>query len=87
MAQDLTNQCRGGFDAYVSGHREPPYMFSSDSWLAWLAGAELAKTGRTKPHTCRKSRGYSVRIETAVNRYVFKASGADLGARELERLG
>jgi len=87
MAMDLTDEARGGFDAWINGTRDPPYFHSSDSWLAWHAGAALARTGRTKPHTCKKSRGYSVRLDTAVNRFTFKAAGPDLMAFDLERHG
>ena len=76
MANDLTAECRAGL---VSFSADPnPYLFSSDSWLAFEAGARLRWQGRELV-SCYKSRGYSLRIVMAGNQsYVVAASGDKL---------
>lgn len=84
MATDLTAECVQGFRAAGAAC---PFYHSSDSWLAWRAGEALWQRGATAPTRCRKSRGYSVRLETAANAYTFKAVGAALDAFDLDRHG
>ncbi len=80
---DLTQECAKGY----AGGAPNPYYWSSDSWVAFEAGAALSQSGRTAPVKCRKSKGYSVRIETAGDTIIlFKFGGKDLTLPKLERL-
>ena len=42
-----------------------PYLWSSDAWLAYLAGADFAKRGTSAPIRAKKSRGNVIRVWTA----------------------
>lgn len=62
-----------------------PFMWSSTSWLLFEAGRVWNRCGRSAPVAARKSRGYSVRIQTAANDFVVEFVGDDL-TPELRRL-
>jgi hypothetical protein len=62
-----------------------PYIWSSSSWMLFEAGRVWNRCGRSTPVMARKSRGYSVRIDTADNRFVVNFVGDDLDS-ELRRL-
>lgn len=42
-----------------------PYLWSSDAWLAYMAGAAFAKHGTSAPVKAKKSRGDVIRVWTA----------------------
>ncbi len=42
-----------------------PYLWSSDAWLAYMAGAAFARHGTSTPIKAKKSRGGVVRVWTA----------------------
>ncbi|RVT96285.1 hypothetical protein EOD42_14335 [Rhodovarius crocodyli] len=82
MPTDLTAECLAGYDAPKGA--ACPYMFSSSSWLAWMAGRRVA--GMSRPTACRSSRGYSVRIKTAGGSQVLVAfAGPDLTEITMDR--
>ncbi len=93
MATDLTAETIEGFDALEKlstrdnpGGKRNPYLFSSDSWLAFEAGQALCERGLTRPERAHKSRGCSVRIVTSgQTEFLFKASGDDLEIMDLIR--
>jgi len=62
-----------------------PFMWSSTSWMLFEAGRVWNRCGRSTPIMARKSRGYSVRIDTADNQFVVDFVGDDLEP-ELRRL-
>lgn len=59
MPTDLTSPCTVGYD---NPDMASPYLESSDSWLAFVAGQRI--TGMSGVRRCRKSRGHSVKVET-----------------------
>jgi hypothetical protein len=61
MANDLSKEAREGWEM-VSGN---PYLWSSNLWLAFEAGAYARKIGADKPVRARVSRGYSIRLKPA----------------------
>ena len=82
MPMNLTEECRKGYDAAADA--TPPYLFSSDSWMAWWAGYKIR--GMSGIRACRKSRGHSVRIETAAGSVVIvRFSGSHLELVTVER--
>ena len=42
-----------------------PFIWSSDAWLAFMAGADFAKRGTSAPIKAKKSRGNVIRAWTA----------------------
>lgn len=42
-----------------------PYIWSSDAWLAFMAGADFARRGTSAPIRAKKSRGNVIRVWTA----------------------
>jgi hypothetical protein len=62
-----------------------PYIWSSTHWMLFEAGRVWNRCGRSTPVMARKSRGYSVRIDTADNSFVVNFVGDDLDC-ELRRL-
>ena len=93
MATNLTEYAQEGFDAHDlycdwRGSPDPAckHYFSSDAWLAYQAGSAMFSKGVTRPTAAFKSRGYSVRLETASGtKFVFKAAGEDLEKQDLDR--
>ncbi len=81
---NLLIECAQGFASDPDFSRNPHY-WSSDSWLAYEAGAALCSHFvRTQTHilvanepsACSKSRGYSVKIRTRAGaEFVYRASG------------
>lgn len=42
-----------------------PFLWSSDAWLAFMAGADFARRGTSAPIKAKKSRGNVMRVWTA----------------------
>lgn len=83
VSSDLTAECKAG---YAEPSAASPHYLSSDSWLAFRAGQTIA--GMSGVASCRKSRGYSVRIvTTGGNRVVVAASGTGLAHFNVVREG
>ena len=61
------------------------HIWSSTHWMLFEAGRVWNRCGRSAPVMARKSRGYSVRIDTADNSFVVDFVGDDLDP-ELRRL-
>jgi hypothetical protein len=59
-------------------HDKNPYIWSSTNWMLWESGCLWAVGGRSEPVIARKSRGYTVRVETADNAFVVAFVGDDL---------
>ena len=59
-------------------HDKNPYIWSSNVWLMWEAGRLWAVGGRSEPVIARKSRGYTVRVQTQANDWVIEFAGDDL---------
>lgn len=60
----LTTEFNEGFNA-ADAAIDNPYLWSSDAWLAYMAGAAFAKRGTSAPCRARKSRGNVIRVWTA----------------------
>ena len=61
------------------------YIWSSTNWMLFEAGRVWNRCGRSAPVMARKSKGYSVRIQTHANDWVIQFVGDDLDP-ELRRL-
>jgi hypothetical protein len=84
MATKLTDECKAGAAARTAMNVDVPYLFSSDSWLAYRAGQQIR--GMSGIRRCTKSRGYSVRIETTGGSLIIATfEGRDLGIITIER--
>ena len=59
----ITTEFVEGYNA--ASHVDNPYIWSSDAWLAYLAGADFAKRGTSVPVKAHKSRGNVIRVWTA----------------------
>ena len=82
MKNDLLHQCLEGWDL---AHKDNPYLFSSDSWMAFQAGRRIVAMCR--PVKCRKSRGYSIVIETSGgSTCTLKFTGKNLETITMERV-
>jgi hypothetical protein len=80
----LTEACLEGYDnpsKITGGH-----LFSSDNWLAFKAGQHLNKKGMTRPISCKKSRGYRVRVHTPASEILVSFAGKDLSTVIADRL-
>ena len=55
-----------------------PYIWSSSCWLLFEAGLLWANRGSSAPVSARKSRGYTVRVQTQANDWVIEFAGDDL---------
>jgi hypothetical protein len=62
-----------------------PYIWSSTNWMVFETGQLWQNCGRSTPVLVRKSRGYSVRVETADNAFLVMFEGEDLHPR-VERI-
>ena len=82
MATNLLDECLAGYTAQGDAC---PFYHSSDSWLAWTAGQALNARGSVTPTQCKKSRGYSVKMQTAGADFTFRAVGKMLDQFELVR--
>ena len=60
----LTTEFIEGFNA-GQPDIDNPYLWSSDAWLAFMAGADFARRGTSAPIKARKSRGDVIRVWTA----------------------
>jgi hypothetical protein len=73
--------------AETDPHDKNPYIWSSTNWMVFETGqlwqnCEFGRLyGRTAPVLVRKSRGYSVRVETADNAFLVMFEGEDLHPR------
>ena len=63
-----------GLDSIVSN----PFLWSSTNWMLYEAGRLWRNGGRSDPIAARKSRGYTVRVQTAANDWVIEFAGDDL---------
>jgi hypothetical protein len=66
--------------AFIAGarsdtHDANPHIWSSNDWLMWEAGRVWVISGRSEPMMARKSRGYSVRVNTCANEWIVKFTG------------
>lgn len=92
MATDLTQECIKGYrNADKTDWRDNapanPFLWSSDSWLAFEAGEHMGRNGLTVPARVTKSRGYSVKVRTIGGTdFLYRATGDNLSDRELIRL-
>ena len=62
-----------------------PYIWSSNCWLLFEAGLLWANRGSSAPVSARKSRGYTVKVQTYANDWLISFVGDDL-TPELRRL-
>jgi len=60
----LTAEFLEGYNA-SQADIDNPYLWSSDCWLAYMAGAAFAKRGTSAPIKAKKSRGDVIRVWTA----------------------
>lgn len=60
----LTAEFNEGFNC-ADAALDNPYIWSSDAWLAFIAGADFARRGTSAPCKARKSRGNVIRVWTA----------------------
>ena len=60
----LTTELLEGYNA-SQPDIDNPYIWSSDAWLAFMAGADFAKRGTSAPIRAKKSRGNVIRVWTA----------------------
>lgn len=60
----LTTEFNEGFNC-ADAALDNPYIWSSDAWLAFMAGADFARRGTSAPTKARKSRGNVIRAWTA----------------------
>lgn len=76
MATNLTAECKAGYEQgfTANGFADNPYLFSSDSWLAFIAGQKLAGISGVK--SCHKSRGYSVKVASTSGTGSFRVTFA-----------
>jgi hypothetical protein len=81
---DLTNEFMAGWNC-SNAQIDNPYLWSSDSWLAFNAGAEFYKRGTSTPIKVRKSRGYSIRVYTGDSEFTIKYDTATLSRYTIER--
>jgi hypothetical protein len=62
-----------------------PYLWSSDAWLAYMAGADFAKHGTSEPVKAKKSFGYVIRVWTAGGNEFRVIYGPNYQLRAIER--
>ena len=55
-----------------------PYIWSSNCWLLFEAGLLWANRGSSAPVSARKSRGYTVKVQTYANDWLISFVGDDL---------
>lgn len=70
-----------GLDSIVSN----PFLWSSTNWLLYEAGRLWRGGGRSDPIAARKSRGYTVHVQTHDNDFIVRFVG-DALTPELRRL-
>ena len=62
-----------------------PYLWSSDAWLAFMAGADFVKHGTSAPIRAKKSRGNVIRVWTAGGAEFRVAYDAHYRLQRIER--
>lgn len=60
----LTTEFNEGFNC-ADAALDNPYLWSSDAWLAFMAGADFARRGTSAAIKAKKSRGNVIRVWTA----------------------
>lgn len=85
MPNDLTDAFMKGWHA-SDAQTDNPFLWSSDNWLAFDAGAQFYKQGTSMPIKAKKSKGYSIRVMTNDNEYIVKYDTATLARVTIERL-
>jgi hypothetical protein len=73
-----------GFES-LKARATNPFIWSSSCWMLFEAGLLWANRGSSAPVMARKSRGYTVKVQTAANDYLISFVGDDL-TPELRRL-
>jgi hypothetical protein len=80
---NLTKQAREGFDAAALDYAErraitstPPYLATSPNCFAWEFGYWLFATHRSSPRGVRMSRGYTVRGNDMLCKWIAPKSFA-----------
>ena len=84
MANDLTEAFMAGWNSQ-DAQIDNPYLWSSDNWLAYDAGAQFYKRGTSTPIKAKKSKGYSIRVFTHANEFIIKYDTATLARVTIER--
>jgi hypothetical protein len=79
----LTQEALEGFNAYKAGGT-CPYLFSSDCWLVWQAGFEMARYNFAPPAMAKKSTGYSVKTRTLQGIITIKFTGDALDQTDIK---
>lgn len=52
--------------------KENPFLWGSNNWLLHEAGKGMAKAGYSKPVFGKKSRGFTVKMQTSANDFTAK---------------
>ena len=73
-----------GFES-LKARASNPYIWSSTHWMLFEAGLLWANRGSSAPVSARKSRGYTVKVQTQANDWLISFVGDDL-TPELRRL-
>jgi len=68
---------QNGFDHLFSDGPNP-HIWSSNNWLLFEAGNLFRNGGWSTPIRAKKSRGYTVRVETIANDFLIRFDGDDL---------
>jgi len=63
-----------------------PYLWSSDAWLAYMAGAAFAQHGTSAPIKAKKSRGDVIRVWTGGGNEFRVVMGRTTFSRQLSAL-
>jgi hypothetical protein len=81
MTDIMTTACQDGQNANPG---PAPHLWSSDLWMAFRAGQQMAGTSLVV--RCRKSRGHSIRAETiGGNAFIVKFAGKNLSSITVDR--
>jgi hypothetical protein len=72
-------------EGYNGTEIDNPYLWSSDAWLAYMAGADFAKRGTSEPIKAKKSFGYVIRVWTAGGNEFRVIYGPNYQLRAIER--
>lgn len=60
----ITAEFKEGYNC-ADAALDNPYLWSSDAWLAFMAGADFARLGTSAPIKACKSRGNVIRVWTS----------------------
>ena len=80
----LTTEFLQGYNS-SQADSDNPYLWSSDAWLAYMAGADFAKRGTSEPIKAKKSFGYVIRVWTAGGNEFRVIYGPSYQLRAIER--